>query len=224
MGRPSPLRSYESLCRDVANRYSSRPAHFYVRAKLWVDPVSRTLHELGERESYDRVLDVGCGRGQVSLMLRVAGLASSVRGVDWDDAKIRHAKAAAVGLDQSEFEHGDVRDRALPAADTVLLVDILHYLGRDEQHALLRRAARAARSRILLRDVDPERGASSAFTTSWERLTTKLGYNQGECVSPQPCDELERILDAEGFAVTRQPCAAFGLSNALLVARRVSRG
>lgn len=220
---PDPDAAFAQLARAVANRYSARSAHYYVRSKLKMDPVGRALHELGAKEPYGAVVDVACGRGQVALMLRAAGVATSVVGFDWDAGKVQNANQAGTGLDGVRFEQGDVREAALPASDTVLLIDILHYLTREEQDDLLVRSARAARAagaRVIVRDVDPDRGATSVLTASWEWVTTTLGYNRGARVSPRSFAEITAILESEGMQVSRELCSARGMSNVLLIARR----
>ena len=211
---------YEDAARDVAGRYHSRPAHYYVRSKLSMDPVGRALHGLAEKEPFGTLVDVACGRGQFGLLLRVAGVADGLSGFDWDAGKVAVANAAAAGFDDVHFEQGDVREVAIPRADTVLLVDILHYLTVPEQDALLVRAAGAARRQVIVRDVDPDRGATSVFTQSWEWVTTTLGYNRGARVAPRSFAEITSVLEAEGLTVTRELCSAKGMSNVLLVARR----
>lgn len=185
-----------------------------------MDPVSRALHDRGAAEPYGAVLDVACGRGQLALLLRETGMARSVVGFDWDAAKITTATEAAAGLDGVRFDEGDVRNAELPPADTVLLVDILHYLTREEQDGLLVRSARAARERVIVRDVDPDRGASSVLTQGWEWVTTTLGYNRGARVAPRSFDEITAVLEAEGMRVSRALCSARALSNVLLIAQR----
>lgn len=199
-----------------------RFAYWYVRTKVDMDPVLTTILELaGAEGSYGDILDLGCGRGQLALLLGEAGLARSVHGVDWDEPKIRVARAAASGASYgATFEAGDLRTVELPEVDTVLLVDVLHYLAPTEQDALLLRAARAARTRVLVRDVDPDRGSSSTLTKSWEWVTTTLGYNRGERVAPRSFADISSALTAEGFTVEQELCGARGLSNVLLVARR----
>lgn len=211
---------FEDAARDVAARYRSRPAHYYVRSKLGMDPVARALVTQGETETFGDVVDVACGRGQLALLLRVTGTATSVTGLDWDLGKVANATDAAEGLEGARFLHGDVRESTLPEADTVLLVDILHYLSREEQDDLLVRAARAARRRVIVRDVDPDRGASSILTQSWEWVTTTLGYNRGARVAPRSFDEITKVLESEGMNVSRELCSARGLSNVLLIAKR----
>lgn len=214
---------FEDLCRSVAGRYRARSAHYYVRSKLRMDPVARALHDLGAREPYGAVVDVACGRGQLALLLLGARVASRVVGFDWDAGKVANATDAAGGLTGARFEQADVREVALPEADTILLVDILHYLTQGEQDDLLRRAARAARApgaRVVVRDVDPDRGASSFLTQGWEWVTTTLGYNRGARVSPRSFEEITAVLESEGMDVSRELCSARGLSNVLLIARR----
>ena len=206
---------FEDAARAVAARYESRPAHYYVRSKLAMDPVARKLAELGP---FGEVLDVASGRGQVGLLLLTMGLADTVTGLDWDAPKVRIAERAAAGI--ATFAQGDVRTADLPTADTLLLIDILHYLSREEQDALVARAARAARRQVIVRDVDPDQGASSAFTRGWEWVTTSLGYNRGARVLPRSFNELTTLFEAEGLTVTREPCSAKGMSNVLLIARR----
>lgn len=211
---------FEDAAKDVAARYHSRPAHYYVRSKLSMDPVGRALHGLGEKERFGSVVDVACGRGQFGLLLCVSTLCDGLVGFDWDAGKITNANAAAAGFDDVRFEQGDVRDVDIPRADTVLLVDILHYLTVPEQDALLVRAARAARRLVIVRDVDPDRGATSVLTQSWEWVTTTLGYNRGARVAPRSFAEITSVLEAEGLTVTRELCSAKGMSNVLLLARR----
>ena len=211
---------FDEAALDVAARYKSRPAHYYVKSKLRMDPVARALVAQGEAEPFGEVVDVACGRGQVALLLRVTGVASAVTGLDWDLGKVANATDAAAGLTGASFLHADVCEATLPAADTVLLIDILHYLRREEQDDLLVRAARAARRRVIVRDVDPDRGATSSLTHAWEWVTTTLGYNRGARVSPRSFAEITAVLESEGMVVTRELCSARGLSNVLLVARR----
>jgi 2-polyprenyl-3-methyl-5-hydroxy-6-metoxy-1,4-benzoquinol methylase len=212
--------SFDETARAVASRYEARAAHYYVRSKLKMDPVARALYDLGAADPYGAIADVASGRGQFGLLLRLAGSADAVVGFDWDAGKVATATAAAAELTDTRFAQGDVREVELPSSDTVLLIDILHYLTREEQDDLLVRSARATRDRVIVRDVDPDRGAASVFTQSWEWVTTTLGYNRGARVAPRSFDEITAVLESEGLTVSRELCSAKGMSNVLLVARR----
>lgn len=225
-----PMTAFSDASERLMDRYDrakgiglieSRFAYWYVRTKIGMDPVLAKILDLAGREEFGDVLDVGCGRGQVALLLAEAGLARSIHGIDWDEPKLRIAEAAATDLPIAiRFEAGDVRTTDFPEADTVLLVDVLHYLATEEQDALLARAAGSARRRVIVRDVDPERGSSSTLTKSWEWVTTTLGYNRGARVSPRSFGDITAALEAHGFTVERELCSTRGLSNVLLVARK----
>jgi hypothetical protein len=191
-----------------------------VRSKLRIDPVCRALFDLGTREPFGSVVDIACGRGQLGLLFLEGNLADQVLGFDWDEAKVGLATSAAGDPSRARFETGDVRSVVIPRADTVLLVDILHYLTVSEQDDLLARASQAARRRVVVRDIDPSRGAASVFTRTWEWITTTAGYNRGARVSPRPFDEIATVLERHGMSVTREACSAKGLSNALLIGHR----
>jgi uncharacterized protein (DUF2062 family)/SAM-dependent methyltransferase len=211
----------------VAGRYAAgrRAAYHYVRGKLGSDPVAGRIASLGGPWVADvaplgEVVDVGCGRGQLAVLLLEAGRASHVRGVDWDARKVEDARRAAKGL-PAEFEAGDMREAPVGACDTVLFVDVLHYLTDAEQDAVLGRAADAARARVLVRELDPDRGWRSVVTRTQERITTSLGYNRGARVNVRSIDALAAPLRARGFDVRVSPCwGGTPFANVLLVAER----
>jgi len=204
----------------VAAAYRSRAAYHYVRVKLWLDPMPRRLFEIAADKPFGRIADVGCGRGQMGLLLLRAALADEVFGLDWDARKVAVASAAARGL-AARFETADVRAASLPRVDTVLLLDVLHYLLDAEQEALLRQAARAAARYLVVRDLDAKRGAPSWITRGWEWVTTTAGYNRGRAgIATRPFEAMASLLENEGFHVTREPCSARGLANVLLFGER----
>jgi len=173
------------------------------------------------------VLDVGTGRGQVPLLLVELGRASSARGVDWDVAKLADAKRAAAVDGRSSplasFALGDVRTAPFAPADTVLLVDILHYFREDEQDAILDRAAAAVRpgGRIVVRDADTTRGWRSWATLVEERVLTLLGFHRGERVRFRPSSAIVERLEAAGMRCEVRP--AWGgtpFSNVLVLGTR----
>ncbi len=160
-------------------RYARAPRgdRAYVAAKLASDPVVRQVAGLGG--AFGEVLDVATGRGQLALFLVELGAASSFRGFDWDERKVELLRHAAGGAGEASV--GDVTSAELGAADTVLLVDVLHYLPGEAQRALLRRAAAALRpgGRLLVRELDPNRGLASRVALWAERLGTRAGVNRG---------------------------------------------
>ena len=205
----------------VATRYArSRAAYHYVRSKLACDPVGVRVVDVGAASPLGDVVDVGCGRGQLGVLLLERGVATSVRGLDWDAAKVKLATEAAHGL-PAEFSVQDLRSPLGAACDTVLLIDVLHYLTDDEQDALLHEAARTARRMLVVRDLDPDRGWRSAVTRMQELVTTGFRMNRGARVHVRPIARVVEALTDEGFVTDVSPCwGALPLANVLVVARR----
>jgi uncharacterized protein (DUF2062 family)/SAM-dependent methyltransferase len=222
----------------VASRYApadgataaERSRFHYVRTKLLGDPVARLVADVeGEAPgALGEVLDVGTGRGQLPILLVELARATRARGVDWDEVKVAAGnEAAARGAALAvTLAQGDARTAEYPPADTVLLIDLVHYFTLAEQDAILRRAAAAVRpgGRLLVREADTERGWRSAVTLLEERVFTALRFNRGERVCFRPAREIAALLGEAGLACEVRP--AWGktpFSNVLVVGRRVAR-
>jgi SAM-dependent methyltransferase/uncharacterized protein (DUF2062 family) len=220
---PAAKSELEAAVERVSERYAQgqrRAAYHYVKSKLSGDAVVEAAFALAKEEPLGDVVDVGCGRGQLGVLLLELGVATRVVGFDWDEAKVTAARDAAKGLPAS-YRRGDLREAFEETGDAVLLVDVLHYLTTDEQHALLERAARAAKSRVIVRELDPDRGVRSRLTLMQERLTTGTGFNRGARVNARPIAELVAVLEREGLSVTVTPCwGGLPLSNVMVVGRR----
>ncbi len=217
----SPLdRAIERTARRYQRAAESRGTYFYVRGKLSGDPATRAVATLGPLGS---VLDLGCGRGQLAVLLLEAGVAFELRGVDWDAQKIALARRAGEGL-AAVFEPGDAREVSGAPADTVLMIDVLHYFDRPVQDALLVRASGLVKpgGRLVLRDADTGRGLRSLATRIQEGVGTRLRFNRGERVLFRDVEgELVPLLEARGFACEVRPCwGRTPFSNVLLVATR----
>jgi len=219
----------------VAGRYApadgataaERSRFHYVRTKLLGDPVARLVADVeGEAPgALGEVLDIGTGRGQLPILLVELGRATSARGVDWDEAKVEAGReAAARGAPLAvTLERGDARSADYVPADTVLLIDLIHYFTIDEQDEILRRAAAAVRpgGRLLVREADTERGIRSVLTLLEERVFTAVHFNRGERVRFRPAREIAARLTEAGLACEVRP--AWGrtpFSNVLVVGRR----
>jgi uncharacterized protein (DUF2062 family)/trans-aconitate methyltransferase len=193
----------EQAIRRTVRRYASAPRgdRVYVGMKLRRDPLLRRL--VGLTTSLGRVVDVGCGRGQLGLVLMELGLARSVVGFDFDERKVELAQEASRG--DALFEGGDVTVAPITAADTLLLIDVLHYLSREDQDALLKRAASALEKsgRLPIRVVDARRGSRFWLTRLAEAVTTAVGYNRACTRHYRSASELVRSLESHGLRVER---------------------
>lgn len=220
--RLSPA-EFRAVLHEVSSRYSrgSRFTRRYIASKLRTDPVNRMVLERAVADGFGHVLDIGCGRGQLALALLEGGGARSVLGLDWSAAALAEAQRAARGLAFRTDHRNLAEPDPLPAADTVLMVDVLYQLPTPVQDSLLRRACAAARRRVLIRTLDPNRGLRSRFAITMERLARRAWPNSGAVVNPRPVRHLQAALEAQGFEVSVEPCwQGTPFANVLLDARR----
>ena len=196
----------------------------YVAMKLELDPLTRELAAFDA--PLGRVLDVGCGRGQFSLLLKELELAQAIDGFDWDPRKVSVAEQASRG--DARYSVRDVLHAALPECDTILLFDVLHYLEQSAQRALLDRLARSLGEGgcLLIREMDGHAGWASRIGRWFERVATKTGYNRArQELCFQPIRALTDQLASLGFecSIQGQRGSRWSGPNVLLAAWRRSR-
>jgi uncharacterized protein (DUF2062 family)/2-polyprenyl-3-methyl-5-hydroxy-6-metoxy-1,4-benzoquinol methylase len=179
-------------------RYAAvtRADRYYVAGKLALDPVFELV--AAHDGSFGRVLDVGCGRGQLGAFLHELGRSTDTLGIDSDARKIAVARQA---FPEATFQVGDAAQAELAPADTILLIDVLHYLPVAEQDALLAAAARALlpSGRLFVRELDADPSARSALTRAFEWCGRKLGLNRGRATHYRPAAELTQLLEGAGL-------------------------
>jgi SAM-dependent methyltransferase len=194
---PDPL---TAATERTAHRFGGAPTgtRFYVRGKLDGDPVLGALAALPG--SFGRLTDAGCGHGQVGLCLHELGKAETLFGFDPDPGAIEVASAAA-GADAElvvgSFESFD----DWPPADTVLMIDSLHYVDAATQDAALRRAAAslAPEGRLVIREVNRP-GRFRSWRARWlERLALFFGIRRATRMQFRSPDELVASLERLGL-------------------------
>lgn len=221
--RNSPEDDGAEAIRRTIDRYRGAPLadRMYVAGKLQRDPV------LGEISALDgdfgRVLDAGAGRGQLGLCLLELGRLTALVGFDSDPRKVALAQAAGEG--RAGFQSGDLVGSEWPASDTVLLIDVLHYLPIAEQDAVLERAVASVPigGRVLVRDVDATPGMRSWLTRASEWLTTTIRLNRGRSrLEYRSAREVVDRLRALGCSCeTRSASHGTPFANVLIVATRL---
>jgi 2-polyprenyl-3-methyl-5-hydroxy-6-metoxy-1,4-benzoquinol methylase len=186
-----------------------------------LDPLTRELFDAAADGTIrGRLLDVGAGRGQFSAFLAELGAVDSIVGFDHDAAKIDVAAGSAITWPvPAEFNVGDLRAQPMPLSDTILLLDVLHYLNTLEQDAVLGRAVSALRpgGHLFLRETNRGSGAGSFLAGQLERLARFLGVNRGERLMFRAPDEYVGTLTQLGLEV-RTLGGRGALDNVLLIA------
>lgn len=211
-------RELEAAIDRTLDRYRSAPRgdRFYISAKLRSDPVVETV--LGLPGSFGKTVDAAAGRGQLGLLLLELGRASELWGIDIDERKIDVAKQAAGSA--AHFQVSDLLNADIPPCDTVLFVDVLHYLEPDAQKKALERAAKSLNpgGRLVIRDVDAGRGWRARLTMFAERIATRTGYNRGKQLAFREPVQIVKELEALGFETeTMKASTGTPLANVLIL-------
>ena len=216
-------------------RAAGRFAWQFARGKLSGDPVFRALLD----QSLIRdgaLLDLGCGQGLLAAWLLAARdrfeagdwpvarprppQLTSITGIELMPADVERARNALGS--RARFETGDIRDTGFNRADTIVILDVLHYLSVAEQDAVLARVYDALDPRgvLLLRIGDAAGGFGFRWST-WIDRTIMVVRGHGR--NPLHCRTLAEWISAltrTGFAVDAHPMSAGTLfSNVLLIAR-----
>ena len=228
--------AWRSLLDSASAPYKSagRFAWYFARGKLRWDPVFGHLVAAGLIAPGARVLDIGCGQGLLASLLRAAGHAAQagrwpsewaaaptgarVTGIELMARDVARARDA-LG-DSAEFVCADMRSTEFPDTDTVVILDVLHYVPIDAQDAILARVRTALGSggRLVLRVGDA--ASRRRFTSSqWvDRLVTHVRGHRERPRHGRTLVEWQARLGELGFTVSSRPMhAGTPFANILLV-------
>lgn len=214
-----------AIARTKAHYADAPAAHrHYVSSKLRFDPLSHELYLFGKAKApLGHIVDAGCGRGQFAFLLLELGYGTQVWGFDHDAAKVAVAQNATLSLSggSAHFETGDLKSKSFPAADTFLLLDVLHYLDLQAQDAVLQRSTAALNEggHLLVRETNHQGGWGPRLASVFEVLARLFGINRGDRLVFRAPGEIEAVLNSYGLMVVRHtPKGA--LDNVLLVATK----
>jgi len=204
--------------------FGNRWNYFYSRTKLATDPLYPAVAE-ALRGSTAPLLDLGCGIGLLALALRHAGIALPYHGVDFDAAKIAHARRAAdrAGLVDVRFDVVDLA-HALPRhAGSVALLDVLQYLPPDAQRRLVDGAIGllAPGGRLVIRSGLDDGGARIRTTGAFDRFANRMGWMKTPPQRYPREADLRAQLAGAGLRSTFRPLRGnMPFNNFLIVAER----
>jgi uncharacterized protein (DUF2062 family) len=209
----------------------------FVRGKLRHDPLYFNFVRRGVLPSTGRLLDLGCGRGILFSLILAA--CAQAEGGDYPEGwalppcglsffgiegRPKVAAAACQALSgQAEIVNEDLRTAGFPAADIVLLLDVLHYLPAGDQEELLAKAvaALAPGGLLLIRDADAGAGWRFTATRLQERFSALLRRHGKQRFHYRSAAEWTGLLQTLKLAVDVQPMGmGTPYANVLLAARK----
>lgn len=157
-----------------------------------------------------KVVDVGCGEGQVTCLIARLNPASQVLGLDLAQEMVRRARRLSQGMTNIRFERGDALD--LPLADgsvdlVVSVASIKHWPDQLAGLTEIRRVLRSPGGVVCLLEVerDCSRQAVRKFVRYWRYVIPGthglLGAYFRRIVAGQGLtqDELRALMQRAGF-------------------------
>jgi 2-polyprenyl-3-methyl-5-hydroxy-6-metoxy-1,4-benzoquinol methylase len=214
-------------------------AMHFARGKLSGDQVFREILQRGLIASDSHVVDIGCGQGLLSAWLLAAGDMAAdsdwpknwgqaprnvtVKGIELMPADVERANTALKAhANRFTFEVGDMCSTAFGKAQTVAILDVLHYVPYAAQEDVLARVrdALAPQGLLILRIGDA--GAGWGFRVSnW--VDSVVFFMRGHKSSRLYCRTLAEwisVLQKIGFQVETKPMSeGTPFANVLMLAR-----
>ena len=233
-------------------RASGLFAHRFARGKLRGDPAYIGLVERKLIADNARVLDLGCGQALLVAWLLAArarydvggwpsgwpapprlGTFTGIELMQRDVDRARRAfddGASALPLDRAGLLSddvtliaGDIRSVPFAAADTAIILDVLHYMNAGDQMSVLERvrdALRPSRGSLLLRIGDASAGLPFKTSLWVDRTVTFIRGHRLPKMHCRPLAEWKTTLLSLGFTVEAIPMSAgTPFANVLLAAR-----
>ncbi len=218
-------------------RDAGRFAWHFARGKLMGDPAFAGLLRLGLIPPAARVLDLGSGQGLLASWLLAAQQQHAcgdwppgwpaapqgtvLQGIELMPRDVDRARAALGKT--ATFIQGDICQAEFSPSDTVVILDVLHYITLQAQDAVLRRVRDAlAPGGVLLLRVGDAAGGLRFRLSNWvDFIVTRV---RGHATTQLYCRTLTdwtQALQQLGFSVEIVPMSqGTPFANVLLVARK----
>jgi SAM-dependent methyltransferase len=213
-------------------------AWHFARGKLSGDPVFVEILQRGLIPANTHVIDIGCGQGLLSAWLLAAETtaannnwpldwkappnAITVKGIELMPSDVERARKALPDFqDRFTFETGDMCTTPFEKAQTVVILDVLHYVPYAAQEDVLIRVKEALSTKglLILRIGDANAGIGFKIS-NW--VDSVVFLCRGHKLSRLYCRTLADwliLLNKLGFHVESKPMSqGTPFSNVLLLA------
>ncbi len=126
-----------------------------------------------------KIVDLGCGYGFLAYYLTLRDQNRQILAVDYDQNKIELA-AHIKSFPNIVFQNMDIRQVALDNQEVILLLDSLHYLDKEDQITLMKRAILGLSDNgiLLIREGNSEDGHNHIKTIRTEKWSRILGFSK----------------------------------------------
>lgn len=185
-------------------RRRGRRSGFIDRLKIRYRPYICPFDQLLEYAvGHEAVFDIGCGSGQLCLLLAEFSQARRIHGIEIDERLIRNARAEVGEVDARSQRiaftlfDGATIPEMVKDFDLVFMVDVLHHVPKESQEQFLKHLFErmGAGTRLVLKDID----ASSPFVRAnrlHDRfLSGAVGHEWTFARARDYCDSLGFVVE-----------------------------
>lgn len=207
----------------IARRFVTRSQRAYVSFKLLMDPVY-TAAALELDESALPLIDIGCGMSLLAHYLHDRRQLPRYLGFDHDARKLDAGRAAALrgGLPDTLELHCRSAAALEGVQGNVALLDVLHYLPREQQARVLAVAAArvAPGGQLIMRNVVREKNWRFHATVMEEHVLRVSGWMRVGAQHYPTEAEIRAPLEAAGLVVSMRPLRGRTPFNSFLITAR----
>ncbi len=160
--------------------YKGPVLEWYTKIKIRLEKNYRFFDEIIPRDAV--ITDLGCGYGYLDFMLSLRSEKRIINAFDYDEEKISIAANCAIVNDNLVFKQADITRLNPDKSDVFILNDVLHYLNREAQEAVVRTCMSKLNrgGLIIIRDGNKELARRHRGTKLTELFSTKSGFNKAE--------------------------------------------
>ncbi|MGK5081778.1 methyltransferase domain-containing protein [Bdellovibrionota bacterium FG-1] len=216
---------------QILSRYPKTPlgTRFFLEARWRLTPYLKMAAHL---PSQGVVLDLGCGHGLFSLALALNAPNRTVLGLDHDADRIHLAQNAGQAVTNLNYSQGTLSDPGQTGIGVkpgsvagISMIDVMHYFPYAEQERLFTQAFDLLEpgGTLIVREVNPEQGATSTFNRAYEKLATATGFTRSEKKTElqfRSQNQWEGSLRKKGFSVQSRKCSHFLFADILYICRK----
>ena len=172
----SPENPYFRKALESCYIYKGPVTEWYVRVKTGLEDCYTAYNEVLPESG--TITDIGCGMGQMALMLSMFRPQRRILGIDYDSSKIEVAENCWVKktLPLLEFRCAEAMEADFPESDAFIISDMLHYLPEEQQFALLEKCLSKLRPGgvILVREGNSSDVKGQKMTALSEVMSTRV--------------------------------------------------